>query len=72
MTTAHTIDMAREIERGVLLDDGRAAKAHLAAGRAIYYEDHRFPGQTVREFPDGRRQLVAIDQNSVVTVLEEL
>ena len=72
MNIIQATDIAREIERGILLDDGRAAKAHLAAGRAIYYEEQRFPGQTIREYPDGRRQLVAIDQNSVVTVLKEL
>ena len=38
-----------------------AAKAHLAAGRAIYYGDPRYPGQIVKEYPDGRRQLVHID-----------
>lgn len=65
-------DLVREIEHAVLRDDGRAAKAHLRAGRAIYYEDQQFPGHTVREYPDGRRQLVAIDQDSVVTVLKEL
>jgi len=64
--------LAREIEMAALLDDGRAASAHLAAGRAIYYGDPRYPGQIVREFPDGRRQLVTIDQQNVVTVLRVL
>lgn len=66
------VDLAREIERSVLLDDGRAAKSHLAAGRSIYYGDPRYPGQIVKEFPDGRRQLVAIDRQNVVTVIMDL
>lgn len=49
-----------------------AAKAHLAAGRAIYYGDPRYPGQIVKEYPDGRRQLVEIDEKSVVTVIKEI
>ena len=49
-----------------------AAKAHLVAGRAIYYGDPRYPGQIVKEYPDGRRQLVHIDEKSVVTVIKEI
>ncbi len=67
-----SVELAREIERSVLLDDGRAAKAHLAAGRPIYYGDPKYPGQIVREFTDGRRQLVTIDLQNVVTVIKEL
>lgn len=67
-----TIELSREIERAVQFDDGLAAKAHLAAGGAIYYGDPRFPGQIVKEYPDGRRQLVDIDEKSVVTVIREI
>jgi hypothetical protein len=67
-----TLELSREIERAVQFDDGLAAKAHLAAGRAIYYGDPRFPGQIVKEYPDGRRQLVDIDEKSVVTVIREI
>lgn len=49
-----------------------AAKAHLAAGRAIYYGDSRYPGQIVKEYPDGLRQLVDIDEKSLVTVIKEI
>jgi hypothetical protein len=45
-------DLAREIEKAVLLDDGRVAKAHLTAGRSIYYGDPKYPGQIVKAFPD--------------------
>ncbi|MGB4780774.1 hypothetical protein [Candidatus Methylomirabilis sp.] len=55
-----------------LLDDGEAAKAHLAAGRAIYYSDNEYPGQIVREWPDGSRQLVQIDRFNAVTVVLEI
>jgi hypothetical protein len=65
-------ELAREIEKSVLQDDGRAAKAHLAAGRPIYYGDPRYPGQIVREFPDGHCQIVTIDLQNVVTVIKEL
>ena len=67
-----TQDLSREIERAVHCDDGLAAKSHLAAGRAIYYGDPRYPGQIVKEYPDGRRQLVHIDEKSVVTVIKEI
>jgi hypothetical protein len=49
-----------------------AAKAHLVAGRAIYYGDPQYPGQIVKEYPDGRRQLVDINEQSVVTVIKEI
>lgn len=65
-------ELSREIERAVHSDDGLAAKTHLAAGRAIYYGDQRYPGQIIKEHPDGHRQLVHIDENSVVTVIKEL
>ncbi len=57
---------------GKILKAGGAAQMHLAAGRAIYYGDPRYPGQIVKEYPDGRRQLVAIDEQNVVTVIKEI
>ena len=65
-------ELLREIEHAVHFDDGLAAKAHLAAGRAIYYGDPQYPSQIVKEYPDGRRQLVNIDEQSVVTVIKEI
>ena len=67
-----TNELLREIEHAVRFDDGLAAKAHLAAGRAIYYGDPQYPGQIVKEYPDGRRQLVNIDEQNVVTVIKEI
>lgn len=40
-------------------DDGAAARAHLRAGRPVYYREDTTPGGLViKEFPDGRRELV--------------
>lgn len=39
--------------------DDAAARAHLAAGRAIYYVEADTPrGLQIKEYPDGRRELV--------------
>lgn len=47
----------RELRRAQ--GDDSAARAHLAAGRAIYYSDDDTPaGLLVKEHPDGRRELV--------------
>ena len=48
-------------ERQLQADTGEAAKAHLAAGRPIYYEDPKYPNQVVKEYPSGRRQIVDFD-----------
>ncbi|WP_063786665.1 hypothetical protein [Caballeronia cordobensis] len=40
-------------------DDGRAAREHLDAGRAIYYRDADSPiGLCIKKYPDGHRELV--------------
>lgn len=40
-------------------DDGRAAREHLDAGRAIYYRDGDTPiGLCIKKYPDGHRELV--------------
>ena len=66
------VELARKIEQSIFADDGRAAKAHLAAGRPVYYGDPKYPGQIVREFPDGHREIVTIDLQNVVTVIKSL
>lgn len=39
--------------------DDSAARAHLAAGRAIYYAKNNTPqGLLIKEYPDGHRELV--------------
>lgn len=39
-------------------DDGEAAASHLAAGRPIYYGSDDYPLYTIKEYPDGHRELV--------------
>ncbi len=40
-------------------DDGSAARAHLQAGRPVYYREDSTPsGLVVKEFPNGARELV--------------
>ena len=43
------------------MDDGAAARAHLAAGRPITYTDDSFPDHMIRKWPDGRCELIDID-----------
>ncbi|KAB2748877.1 MULTISPECIES: hypothetical protein [Brucella] len=41
------------------VDDGRAAREHLAAGFPIYYREADTPeGLEIKKYPDGRRELV--------------
>lgn len=53
-------------------DTGEAARAHLAAGRPIYYMDEAYPQQIVKQYHDGRRELVNVDAKGHITVLREL
>ena len=51
-----------EFERQLANDDGAAAKAHLAAGNPIYYTEADTPERMcLKEYPDGRRELVTFD-----------
>lgn len=51
-----------EFEHRLANDDGAAAKAHLAAGNPIYYTEADTPPNTcLKEYPDGRRELVTFD-----------
>jgi len=53
-------------------DDGAAGKWHLAAGRPIYYCEDRYPDAMIRKWPDGRRELVHVDDAGLVTVIVNL
>jgi len=53
-----------EFEHQLTQDTGEAAKAHLAAGRPIYYEAPKYPKQLVKEYPEGRRQIVEFDMTT--------
>lgn len=50
-------------------DAGAAARAHLAAGEAIYYRERDTrPGVCIKEYPDGRRELVYFSATTGETV----
>ena len=51
-------------------DDDQAAKSHLAAGRSIYYCKDDYPDGMIREWPDGRRELVAIALDGTITIVK--
>lgn len=51
---------------------GDAARAHLAAGRAIYYGDARYPDGLVKKYPDGRKELVSVSADGKVSVIHEI
>lgn len=61
-----------EFESALANDDGQAAKEHLAAGRPIYYGDDRYPEGVIKEYPDGRRQLVSVSADGEVTIVQQL
>ena len=37
-------------------------EGQLAAGVPISYEDDDYPGEIVREYPDGRREIIDFDE----------
>ena len=49
--------------------EGEAARAHLAAGRAVpYVDDDTPPGHVMRRYPDGSRELVRVDADGSTVV----
>lgn len=71
-TIPHRQAMA-EIRAAILNDDdGAAAKAHLAAGRFITYRVRELGNCLVREWPDGRREVIEADLDGNITVLKQL
>jgi hypothetical protein len=73
MTVEQEAQFWEQFEHELDSDTGEAAKAHLAAGRPIYYMDPAYPDQIVKEYPDGRRELVRFDWPSgAETVVKEL
>lgn len=63
-------EISRFILKKLLLeDDGEAAIGHLAAGRPVTYRDPDFPDEIRRKWPDGRRELIDVDDTGGVTVL---
>jgi hypothetical protein len=64
MTSEQDHQFWEQFARDLDSDTGEAAKAHLKAGRPIYYEDPAHPDQVVKQYPDGRRQLVRFKRPS--------
>ncbi len=58
--------------RALAKNEGRAARAHLAAGRPIYCGDERYPGMVIKKFPGGRKQLIKISGSGEETVVREM
>lgn len=60
-----------DLVRGVHQDDGAAARAHLEAGRAVYYSEDDTPdGLLIKKHPGGRCELVRFDEAGDVVVRE--
>jgi hypothetical protein len=53
-------------------DDGIAARDHLEAGYPIFYCDDRFDTEIVREWPDGRQELVKVGTDGEILQLRSL
>ena len=54
----------RDLLHAAQHDDGAAAKEHLQAGFPIYYvKDDTPPGLLIKEYPNGRRELVRFDED---------
>nr|WP_315594764.1 hypothetical protein [uncultured Cupriavidus sp.] len=62
----------RRFEDRLRRDDGKVAREHLRAGNPIYYSDEEFPGYVVREWPDGRRELVTVSVAEGMKVARQL
>jgi hypothetical protein len=57
-------DLWPVIEAALRREDGAAAREHLAAGFPIYYSEADTPADAViKEYPDGRRELVRFDHD---------
>lgn len=57
-------DLWPMIEAALRNDDGAAAREHLEAGFPIYYSEADTPPDVViKQYPDGRRELVRFDMD---------
>lgn len=58
----------KKFERELSEMDDSAARETLAMGIPICYSDDRYPGETIREYPDGRRELIDMDEEYNIIV----
>ena len=73
MTPEQERQFWEQFERDLDSDTGEAAREHLAAGHPIYYSDPAYPDHVVKQYPDGRRQLVRFERPSgTETVVKDL
>ena len=71
MTEADEAAFVAGLEAEFMLDDDSASRAHLAAGRAIYYRRPDTPSEhVIREYPGGRRELVRVSASRRFYVVE--
>ncbi len=62
----------RKLSKALANDDGGAAESHLKAGRAICYLDPVIFDGMVRKHPDGRKEVVRLEDDDTYTVLRVL
>lgn len=62
----------KTFEVAIAYDDGAAAKEHLAAGREITYRDPLLGNALIREWPDGRREVIEADLLGNITAVRVL
>ena len=72
MTEADERRFMAVFTKALASENGEEARQHLEAGRHIYYGDDRYKDAIVKEFPDGRRQLVTFDDDSVEAIIRDL
>lgn len=76
MGLARKSELQTEMIGSVLgdMDDGAAARAHLEAGRPITYRDDCFPDHIIRQWPDGRCELIDVDLSTgkVIVICDHL
>lgn len=65
--------LLKDIDNAFSFDEGTAVRAHLAAGRPIYYREADTPaGHVIRKNPDGSRQLVKFTAERAQLIVSEL
>lgn len=63
----------KEVIANLINDDGQAARSHLEAGRPIYYgDDPQYPEEIIREYPDGRRQIVGVNERHEIYAIRDI